>query len=116
MTDAYMAPMAYPFFDDMGFSKVEIATVSKIVGVIATIIGSLFGGILVNRYGLVRSLIICAVLQGATNLTYVWQANVGYDISILVVFICSDNLSAGMGTAAFVAYLSSLCNKEYTAT
>lgn len=116
MADAYMAPMAYPFFDDMGFTKVEIAMAYKVVGVIATIIGSLVGGVLVSRYGLVRSLFVCGVLQGLTNLSYVWQANVGHDISVLVVAISLDNLSAGMGTAAFVAYLSSLCNKEYTAT
>lgn len=116
MTDAYMAPMAYPFYDDMGFSKIEIASIIKLFGIMATIGGTLVGGALVNRYGIVRSLFFCGVLQGLTNLSFVWQASVGHDLSVLMVTISLDNIAAGMGTAAFVAYLSSLCNKEYTAT
>lgn len=116
MTDAYMAPMAYPFYDDMGFTKIEIASIIKLFGVMATIGGTLVGGVLVNRYGIVRSLLFCGILQGLTNMSFVWQAYAGHDLSVLVVTISLDNIAAGMGTAAFVAYLSSLCNKEYTAT
>ena len=116
MTDAYMAPMAYPFYDDMGFTKIEIASIIKLFGVVATIAGTLVGGALVNRYGIVRSLMFCGILQGLTNMSFVWQAYVGHDLSVLMVTISLDNIASGMGTAAFVAYLSSLCNKEYTAT
>lgn len=116
MTDAYMAPMAYPFYDDMGFSKIEIASIIKLFGIMATIGGTLVGGALVSRYGIVRSLMFCGILQGLTNMSFVWQAYAGHDLSVLMVTISLDNVAAGMGTAAFVAYLSSLCNKEYTAT
>lgn len=116
MSDAYMAPMAYPFYDDMGFSKIEIASVIKVYGVIATIIGTLLGGIMVSRYGIVKSLLWCGILQGASNLAYVWLAYAGHDIYVLMATISIDNISGGLGTAAFVAYLSSLCNVAYTAT
>ncbi len=116
MTDAYMAPMAYPFYDDMGFTKIEIASIIKLFGIMATIGGTLIGGVLVNRYGIIRSLLFCGILQGLTNLSFVWQAQAGHDLTVLMTTISLDNIASGMGTAAFVAYLSSLCNKEYTAT
>ena len=116
MSDAYMAPMAYPFYDDMGFSKIEIASVIKVYGVIATIVGTLVGGLLVSRFGIIKSLLWCGVLQGLSNLIFVWQAYAGHNIYVLMVTISIENISGGMGTAAFVAYLSSLCNSAYTAT
>lgn len=116
MSDAYMAPMAYPFYDDMGFSKVEIASVIKVYGVIATIGGTLLGGLVVSRFGIVRSLLWCGILQGISNLVFVWQAYAGHNIYVLMMTIAVENISSGMGTAAFVAYLSSLCNVAYTAT
>lgn len=116
MSDAYMAPMAYPFYDDLGFNKIEIASISKIYGTLATIAGTLIGGILVNRFGIIKSLFFCGVLQGVSNLVFVVQAYAGHDTTMLIVSISIDNISGGMGTAAFVAYLSSLCSISYTAT
>ena len=116
MSDAYVAPMAYPFFDDIGFSKVQIASSIKIYGVIATIIGTLLGGVMVNRLRLVKSLVICGFLQGLSNLVYIGQVYAGNNTEVLMVNIFIENISGGMGTAAFVAYLSALCNKKYTAT
>jgi PAT family beta-lactamase induction signal transducer AmpG len=116
MSDSYIAPMSYPFFDDMGFSKMQIATVIKIYGVIATIIGTLLGGALVNKTGLPKALLICGFLQGLSNLVYVGQVYAGNNVWVLTVNIFIENVSGGMGTAAFVAYLSSLCSKKYTAT
>lgn len=116
MSDAYIAPMAYPFFDDIGFTKIQIAYIIKIYGVIATIIGSFIGGIVVNRLGLAKSLLFCGLLHGASNLLYLWQVYAGNDTSVLTITIFVENISGGMGTSAFVAYLSSLCNRKYTAT
>lgn len=116
MSDAYMGPMAYPFYDDMGFSKVEIAYVSKLYGMIATILGGIAGGLIINRFGIMKSLFWFGVLQGITNLMFVAQSYVGHNIYLLTVTISLDNISAGMGTTALVAYLSSLCNIAYTAT
>lgn len=116
MSDAYMGPMAYPFYDDMGFTKVQIASVTKIYGVAATIAGTIVGGLAVSRWGIVRSLILCGILQGVSNLVFVFQAYAGNNLYALMLTIAVENVSGGMGTAAFVAYLSSLCNRAYTAT
>lgn len=116
MSDAYIAPMAYPFFDDIGFTKIQIAYIIKIYGVIATIIGSFIGGVVVTRLGLARSLLFCGILHGSSNLLYLWQVYAGNDTNVLTITIFVENISGGMGTSAFVAYLSSLCNRKYTAT
>lgn len=116
MSDAYIGPMMYPFYDDMGFSKREIASITKIYGVAATIGGTLLGGIVVNRLGLIRALLVCGVLQGVSNLVFVAQAYAGHNVYMLMATVAVENISGGMGTAAFVAYLSSLCNVAYTAT
>lgn len=116
MSDAYIAPMAYPFFDDIGFTKIQIAYIIKIYGVIATIIGSFIGGVVVNRLGLAKSLLFCGILHGSSNLLYLWQVYAGNDTTVLTITIFVENISGGMGTSAFVAYLSSLCNRKYTAT
>ena len=116
MSDAYMGPMAYPFYDDMGFSKVEIAYVSKLYGMIATILGGIAGGLIINRFGIMKSLFWFGLLQGITNLMFVAQSYAGHNIYLLTITISLDNISAGMGTTALVAYLSSLCNIAYTAT
>lgn len=116
MSDAYIAPMAYPFYDDMGFTKIQIASIIKVYGIIATIGGTLLGGVLVNRYGIIKSLLWCGILQGVSNLVFVWLSYAGDNIYVLMATISVENISGGMGTAAFVAYLSALCNVNYTAT
>ena len=116
LCDAYMAPMSMPFYDAMGFSKEEIAYVTKIFGMLATIIGGLWGGLVVKRYGIVKSLILGSLLQGLTTLMFVVQTYVGHNLSVLMLTISLDNLAGGMSTTFFVAYISSLCNVTYTAT
>jgi len=114
--DALLGVMANPFYLELGFTKTEIGAVSKSYGVVMTIIGGLLGGVLVARLGIMRSLLICGILQAGSNLVFAAQAMVGHDVPFLMVTISIENLSGGMGTAAFVAYLSSLCNLAYTAT
>lgn len=114
--DAYAGMMAYPFYYEMGFSKSEVATVSKIFGVIATVIGVFVGGMIVKRFGVMRSLLGCGILQMLSNLMYAAQSLVGHDVQFLYLTIGIENLSGGMGSAAFVAYLSVLCNTKYTGT
>ena len=116
MSDAYMGPMANVFYYEMGFSLTEIASVSKIFGMGATILGGIVGGIVVSRWGLYKSLWICGILQGLTTLVFVLQAWSGHNIFMLISCISLDNISGGMSVAAFVAYLSSLCSVAYTAT
>lgn len=116
MSDAYMGPMANVFYVKMGFSTAEIASISKLFGMGATIFGGIVGGIVVSRFGIMKSLWICGVLQGLTTLVFVVQAYAGHDIYVLIGCISLDNISGGMCVAAFVAYMSTLCNVAYTAT
>ena len=114
--DALLGVMANPFYLEIGFSKTEIGAVSKGFGLAMTLVGAALGGVLVARYGILRALLVCGVLQAASNLVFALQAWVGYSMPMLMVTIASENLSGGMGTTAFVAYLSSLTNVAYTAT
>jgi len=114
--DAFAGVMANPFYIKVGFSKMEIANVSKIFGVIATLTGVFTGGLIVKRYGILRSLLYCGLLQMLSNLMFAAQATIGADVRFLFLTIGIENLSGGMGSAAFVAYLSVLCNTAYTGT
>ena len=116
LSDAYIGPMAYLFYDDMGFSYKDIAKVSNLYGSLTTIIGMLIGGAVLRRISLPKCLIYFGILQGLSNLIYVAQAYVGNNIYMLMLTISVENISGGLGTAAFMAYLASLCNVEYTAT
>ncbi|MBK8907313.1 MAG: MFS transporter [Rhodospirillales bacterium] len=114
--DAVLGVMKVPFFLDLGFTKTEIAEVVKLFGTVATIGGGLMGGVLLARLGIVPGLFLCGVLMALSNLVFVVQAWVGPDVAMLGLTIAVENVTTGMGTTAFVAYLSSLCNVAYTAT
>jgi PAT family beta-lactamase induction signal transducer AmpG len=114
--DALAGVMGNPFYLDIGFTKIQIASITKAFGLAATIIGGVIGGIIVNRMGILRSLLVCGILQMLSNLMFAVLAMVGNDLGMLSLTIAIENLSGGMATAAFVAYLSSLCNVAYTAT
>jgi PAT family beta-lactamase induction signal transducer AmpG len=114
--DALAGVMTNPFLIDLGFSKAEVATVVKTYGLAATLVGAGVGGSLLGQVGMLRSLWICGLLQMASNLVFATQAVVGHSLPMLALTIGLENLAGGMGTAAFVAYLSSLCNVAYTAT
>jgi PAT family beta-lactamase induction signal transducer AmpG len=111
--DAFAGVMANPFYIKIGFTKVEIANVSKIFGVFATLVGVFAGGIVVKRWGILKSLLYCGILQMLSNLMFAAQAAVGSHVGFLFLTIGMENLSGGMGSAAFVAYLSLLCNTAY---
>jgi MFS transporter, PAT family, beta-lactamase induction signal transducer AmpG len=114
--DAFAGVMANPFYVEMGFTKVEIASVSKVFGLLATLAGVFIGGAVVARIGVLRALLWCGILQMLSNLMFAAQALAGHDIVVLFATIGLENFSGGMGSAAFVAYLSMLCNLAYTAT
>ena len=114
--DALAGVMSNPFYLELGFTKIQIANVSKVFGIAATIIGSIIGGVIVDRMGILKSLFVCGILQMLSNLMFAVLAVAGSDLRMLTLAIAVENLSGGMGTAAFVAYLSSLCNIAYTAT
>ena len=114
--DAVAGVMANPFYIETGFSLAEIAAISKLFGFVATLVGIVAGGVMVARYGIFRALLFCGVLQMGSNLMFSIQAIVGYDTSMLAVTIAVENFTGGMGSAAFVAYISSLCSFAFTAT
>jgi PAT family beta-lactamase induction signal transducer AmpG len=103
------------FYQDLGFSKPEIATAVKTFGVIVSIAGGFMGGLVATRYGVFRTLMIGAVLTAFTNLVFVWLALVGHDIYVMYTAVTIDNLAAGFASAAFVAFLSSLTSVSFTA-
>ena len=116
ISDVVMGIMANPFYVDMGFTKDEVAAVSKVFGVIMTLVGAFLGGILALKFGVMRTLMLGAILSAASNLLFAWLAGRGHDVQALVFVVSLDNLSSGIASAAFVAYLSSLTNIEYSAT
>jgi PAT family beta-lactamase induction signal transducer AmpG len=116
LSDITMGVMANPFYLDLGFSKTEIANISKIFGFFMTIAGAALGGVMVVRFGLLRPLLAGAILIASTNLLFVWLAVSEPDLVTLAVVISADNLSGGFAASAFIAYLSSLTNTSYTAT
>ena len=116
LSDITMGVMANPFYLDLGFSKIEIANVTKVFGFFMTILGAGLGGILVLRYGIYKPLLVGAILVPVTNLFFVWLAVSQPDLVSLAIVISMDNLSGGFATSAFIAYLSSLTNTTYTAT
>lgn len=116
ISDIVMGIMANVFYVDMGFTKEEIAYLSKIYGLIMTLVGAAFGGVLLARYGTMKILFLGALLVAVTNLLFAWQAVIGYNVPFLTFAISVDNFSAGIATAAFIAYLSSLTSSGYSAT
>jgi PAT family beta-lactamase induction signal transducer AmpG len=115
VSDIVLGVMANIFYQDIGFTKVEIATISKTFGLFMTIAGGFLGGLLAMRIGVFKVLFLGALLSALTNLLFVLLASVGHDITWLYVTITMDNLSAGLAGAAFIAFLSSLTNIQFTA-
>ena len=116
ISDVVMGIMANPFYVDMGYTKDEVAAVTKIYGVIMTLVGAFIGGALAMRFGVMRVLMLGAVLSAASNLLFAWLGSRGHDVNALIFVISADNLSSGIASAAFIAYLSSLTNINYSAT
>jgi PAT family beta-lactamase induction signal transducer AmpG len=114
--DTMASAMTTPFYLDIGFSKSEIGAVVKLFGFWATIAGGLAGGIMMLKLGINRSLWIFGFLQAASTAGFALLANVGYSIPLLSSVIAFENLSSGMGTAAYAAFMASITNKKFTAT
>jgi MFS transporter, PAT family, beta-lactamase induction signal transducer AmpG len=116
MSDITLGVMSNPFYLDMGFSKKDIAEISKIFGFFMTIAGAGLGGILVVRYGIMRSLLLGSIMVVFTNLLFATLALTEPNKALLAGVISADNLSGGLATSVFIAYLSSLTSTAYTAT
>jgi len=116
MSDTVMGVMANVFYIDQGFTKDQIASVSKIFGLVMTLLGAAFGGLAIVRFGILPILFIGGATSAATNLLFLMLADMGPNLKMLIVTISLDNFSSGLATSAFVAYLSSLTNLKFSAT
>lgn len=114
--DSMASAMTTPFYLDIGFSKTEIGTIVKLFGFWATIIGGLLGGVIILRLKINRSLWVFGFLQAISTAGFALLARIGYNTTALAGVIAFENLSSGMGTAAFVAYIATITNKKFTAT
>jgi PAT family beta-lactamase induction signal transducer AmpG len=114
--DTMASGITMPFYLEVGFSKTEIGTVVKFFGTAATLIGAFLGGVLLLKLGIHRGLWIFGVLQALSTAGFAILARIGYNIAMLSGVIAFENLSSGMGTAAFVAFMASITNKKFTAT
>lgn len=115
ISDIVLGVISNVFYQDMGYTKVQIASVVKTFGLFMTIAGGFLGGILSVRYGVIRILFLGAVLSAATNLLFMLLAYGSHSLPMLYLVISADNLSAGLASAAFIAFLSSLTNISFTA-
>lgn len=116
ISDIVMGIMANPFYVDMGYTKDEVALITKVFGVIMTLVGAGIGGLLLTRYSTYAILFLGAFLVVLTNLIFALLAFVGKDLTLLTVIISMDNMSAGIATTAFITYISKLTNIEFSAT
>lgn len=116
LSDIAMGIMANPFYLDMGYSKTDIANVAKVFGFFMSIAGAAIAGLLVVKWGIFRCLMIGAVAVASTNVLFALLSLTAPELSYLAIVISADNISGGFAATAFVAYLSSLANRAYTAT
>lgn len=116
LSDLTLGAMANPFYVDIGFTKSEVASIAKFFGVIMTIVGVTIGGLMVSVIGIMRMLLVSAFLLTVTNLLFAIMAVVGSEIWMLMITISADNIAAGISGTVFIAYLSSLTNRTFTAT
>jgi len=114
--DAFLSVMAYPFYYQIGFTGSQVWMASATFGKVAIVVGAFAGGLVVKRYGILKSLLIGGLLQMFSNLMYAAQAAIGPDYPFLFLTIAIENISQGIGSSAFIAYLSMLCNTLYTGT
>lgn len=114
--DTMAAAMTIPFYLDIGFSKTQIGTVVKLFGFWATVAGTLFGGMVMIRLGIIRSLWVFGILQALSTAGFALLATIGPNLTALSAVISFENLSGGMGTSAYAAYMASITDKRFTAT
>lgn len=115
ISDIVLGVISNVFYYDLGFTKSEIATVVKTFGVIMSVVGALVGGVLTVRHGVMKMLMLGAILSALTNLLFMLLAQVSNNMTLFVVVVAADNMAAGFASAAFIAFLSGLTNVSFTA-
>lgn len=116
VSDSYLDRMIIPFLTDVGFSKTEIASVAKTIGIVMAIFGTVVGSILVSRFGPINSLFIAEIFASITNLFFICLNKVGYNTILLALVNGIENFCGGICNIVIINYVSILCNKQFTAT
>jgi PAT family beta-lactamase induction signal transducer AmpG len=116
LSDAFAGSITIPFLLSLDFTKTEIASIVKTFGLFATLFGVFVGGVLVKKIGVCKSLWISALAQAISNLAFSYLAKIGHNSELLYLVIFAENFSGGVGDCVFVAYLSGLCNIQFSAT
>ena len=116
LSEITMGVMANPFYIDLGFNEAEIGNIVKFFGFFMTILGAGLGGVLIVRYGIMQPLLLGAIFIPITNLCFIILAHQEPSLYLLAFIVSLDNLTGGFAASAFIAYLSSLVNSDYTAT
>ena len=114
--DAFAGNLSILFLSDLGFSKIQLASAVKTFGLLATLLGIFMGGVLVKKTTMIKALWVAGILQMISNLCFVYLDGIGPNIMALYAVIFAENLSGGIGTAVFIAYLSGLCNISFSTT
>ena len=114
--DVLAAAMSSIFILDIGFTNAQLGMVGKTYGLVSAIVGGIIGGALIPRIGLLKSLIYFGIIQGIGILSFAWLAQSGTNYWILVISVVIENMTSGLGTAAFLAFLGSLCDRRFSAT
>lgn len=115
ISDIVLGVISNVFYFDIGYSKEQVAAVIKVFGVVISLVGAFLGGVLTTRFGIMRMLLVGAILSAATNLLFMLLASMEPNMTMLSLVVAADNLCAGLASAAFVAYLSSLTSISFTA-
>ena len=115
ISDIVLGVISNVFYQDLGYTKTQIASVVKTFGLVMSLLGGFLGGLLTTRFGVIRLLFWGAILSSATNLLFMLLAEMGANLPMLYLVISADNLAAGLASAAFVAFLSSLTDISFTA-
>ena len=116
LSDMFLGPMAMPFYQSVGFSKIEVAEIANFYGLWMAIIGCLFAGLTLFKFGLVKNMVFGAIFVPLANLPFIYLNSVGYDIWALVITITIDNFSQGFIGVVGITFLSRMVSKTYTAT
>jgi PAT family beta-lactamase induction signal transducer AmpG len=114
--DIMATQMTTPLYLSLGFSTEEIGVISKLFGFWAIIGGTLIGGMLIMRIGIYASLLWFGVLQSISTAGFALLATIGHSTAWLAGVVAFENLSLGLGTAAYIGFMASLTNKKFTAT
>ena len=116
LSDMFLGPMAMPFYRETGFTKIEVAEITNFYGLIMTILGGLFAGASVYRFGLSKNLVAGAILTPLTNLPFIYLNMIGHDVNFLIVTITLDNFTQGFVNVMGVTILGTIVSKSFTAT